>query len=158
MAKTRKKEKSITPTGRTKWRTGVSANPGGRPKGSKSLAARVREATRDGEDLVEFLLRVLNAEEDFEGASVRDRVDAAKILLDRGFGKALDRIAVADVSALPGAVQELSTDKLTKLAQALQGRLRERTVEASAVLLGDTNDDDGYEDGYEEDEDPEEDD
>jgi hypothetical protein len=61
---------------------GVSGNPGGRPKG---FAALVREKTNDGQLLVDFMLRVLNGEE--KGASVSDKVAAAKFLADRGFGK-----------------------------------------------------------------------
>src|SRR3712207_1629766 len=62
---------------------GVSGNPGGRPKG---LAARVRTATGDGEEIVDLMLSVLRDKR----ASNRDRIDAAKWLADRGFGRAVE--------------------------------------------------------------------
>jgi hypothetical protein len=60
---------------------GQSGNPGGRPKG---LVSAIREQTRNGEELVTFMLRVLRGE---AGARLRDRLDAATWLADRGFGK-----------------------------------------------------------------------
>lgn len=77
-----------------RFKPGQSGNPGGRPTG---LAARVREATRDGADIVAFYL------EAFEGklvpvtteSSVKEKALAADVrekaaswLADRGFGKA----------------------------------------------------------------------
>lgn len=60
---------------------GQSGNPGGRPKG---LVSAIREQTRDGEELVTFMLRVFRGE---AGARLRDRLEAATWLADRGFGK-----------------------------------------------------------------------
>jgi Family of unknown function (DUF5681) len=59
---------------------GVSGNPGGRPKG---LVRRIREETGDGEELVDYMLRVFRA----EGESTKTRVEAASWLADRGFGR-----------------------------------------------------------------------
>jgi hypothetical protein len=61
---------------------GVSANPGGRPKG---LALRAREATKDGETIIEFMLRVFNGEE--PGCNTKLRMEAAGWFSDRGWGK-----------------------------------------------------------------------
>ena len=61
---------------------GVSGNPGGRPKG---LASEIRERTKDGEELVGFMLRVFRGE--LPEAKLRDRLDAATWLSDRAFGK-----------------------------------------------------------------------
>src|SRR6185436_19059244 len=61
---------------------GRSGNPGGRPKG---LVRAIRDQTRDGEELVRFMLRVFRGE--LEGAKLRDRLDAATWLADRGFGR-----------------------------------------------------------------------
>ena len=80
-------EKSIeTAKGRGPGRPfvkGQSGNPGGRPRG---LVRAVREQTRDGEELVAFMLTVFRGEND---AKLRDRIDAATWLADRGFGKPL---------------------------------------------------------------------
>lgn len=59
---------------------GNSANPGGRPKG---LAHLVRDHTRDGAELVEFMLRILRSKRQ----PVRVRMEAVAWLADRGFGK-----------------------------------------------------------------------
>jgi Family of unknown function (DUF5681) len=76
------------------WRPGQSPNPGGRPRG---LVALVREQTRDGAELVEFMLRVLRAKRQ----PMRLRMEAAAWLADRGFGKALQQMELSS----PGAEQ-----------------------------------------------------
>jgi hypothetical protein len=61
---------------------GVSGNPGGRPKG---LSRRVRELVGDdGHEIAEFMVSVMTDER----ARNADRIEAAKWLADRGFGKA----------------------------------------------------------------------
>jgi hypothetical protein len=62
------------------FKPGRSGNPGGRPKG---LAAKARAATKDGQALIDFWTKVY---ED-ESASMRDRLEASKLLAERGFGK-----------------------------------------------------------------------
>ena len=69
---------------------GNRANPGGRPKG---LAALVRAETRDGAELVAFMLGVLRAPKQPTAL----RILAAQWLADRGFGKAVQFVE-ADVS------------------------------------------------------------
>ena len=69
----------VVPIGR-RFQPGVSGNPGGRRSG---LAKLVRRSTRNGRELVDFLIAVLRDDE----ASRRDRLEAAKVLLDRGFGR-----------------------------------------------------------------------
>jgi hypothetical protein len=61
---------------------GVSGNPSGRPRG---IVQAVREATADGRELVDFMVQILRGET--PGTRVRDRIDAATWLADRGFGK-----------------------------------------------------------------------
>jgi hypothetical protein len=61
---------------------GQSGNPGGRPKG---LQRRVREEFgNDGDGLVAFLAGVVTDAD----AKTTDRLEAARILLERGWGKA----------------------------------------------------------------------
>ena len=77
---------SATATPRNRAETGrfppgVSGNPGGRPKG---LARRVRELVGDdGQRLAEVFLAVL----DDPASSVRERMEAATWLADRGWGR-----------------------------------------------------------------------
>lgn len=108
-------QKSRT-AGLTPWRKGQSGNPGGRPRG---LASRVREATRDGEDLVEFMLNVLNGK---IKATPRDRIESAKWLADRGFGRSVEVSATLTAQLdSSGAVQGMADDQLEQLARQLSG-------------------------------------
>jgi hypothetical protein len=67
---------------------GQSGNPGGRPKG---LARRVRELVgENGELILEFMVEVLGD----KAARTADRLEAAKWLADRGFGKAVQAVEV----------------------------------------------------------------
>jgi hypothetical protein len=69
---------------------GNSANPGGRHKG---LAALVREQTKDGQELVRFMLGVLRGRK----TPLRLRMEAAAWLADRGFGKALQQVELGTI-------------------------------------------------------------
>src|SRR4051794_11431393 len=60
--------------------SGVSGNPGGRPKG---LVRRIRDETGDGAELVDYMLGVFRDEHQ----PTRTRVEAATWLADRGYGK-----------------------------------------------------------------------
>ena len=75
---------------------GQSGNPGGRPKG---LVSAIREQTRNGEELVTFMLRVFRGEAD--GVRLRDRLDAATWLADRGFGKPTQAMELAGKDGEP---------------------------------------------------------
>jgi hypothetical protein len=67
---------------------GQSGNPGGRPKG---LARQVREIVGDdGAAIAEFLLCVMCDDRE----RTRDRLEAARLLGDRGWGKPIQAIDV----------------------------------------------------------------
>lgn len=79
---------------------GVSGNPGGRPA---RLERQIREATRNGADLVTFLLaalagymltRVPGQPDAYERVKPEHRLEAAQLLLDRGWGRAVQQVAV----------------------------------------------------------------
>jgi hypothetical protein len=74
-------ETAARPHGRP-FLKGVSGNPGGRPRG---FVQTIREATAEGTELVDFMLRVLRGK--VPGVRLRDRLEAATWLADRGFGK-----------------------------------------------------------------------
>ena len=65
------------------FKKGVSGNPGGRPAG---LVRKVREATSDGADIVDYITSVLNDTE----AVHKHRFEAARWLTERGWGRATD--------------------------------------------------------------------
>jgi hypothetical protein len=71
---------------------GVSGHPGGR---KRSLERRVRELVGDdGDKVASFLVAVLNGEElDSQKPKMSDRLEAARILLERGWGKAPIHVA-----------------------------------------------------------------
>ncbi len=54
----------------------------------------IREQTNDGEELVAFMLRVFRGE--LKAARLRDRLDAATWLSDRGFGKPVQAMEHSD--------------------------------------------------------------
>lgn len=65
---------------------GVSGNPGGRPKG---LAERVRALTGEGEEIIRLMLSVLRGEPlNGKRSRLQDRMEAARWLADRGWGRA----------------------------------------------------------------------
>ena len=53
----------------------------------------IREQTCDGDDLVAFVVRVFRGE--VEGVRLRDRLEAATWLADRGFGKPTQGVELA---------------------------------------------------------------
>jgi hypothetical protein len=93
------------PIGR-RFPPGVSGNPGGRPRGVARLA---REATNDGADIVAFFVSILQGRTPPIGGgkssghrpSLKDRIEAARWLADRGFGKAPITVNDNDESERP---------------------------------------------------------
>ena len=75
---------------------GQSGNPAGRPKG---IVRAIREQTRDGDELVAFVVRVFRGE--VEGVKLRDRLEAATWLADRGFGKPTQGVELAGKDGEP---------------------------------------------------------
>lgn len=87
------------------FKPGQSGNPGGRPKG---LSRRVRELVGDdGHEIAEFMFSVMADER----ARNADRIDAAKWLADRGFGRAAITV---DASMTP---EQLLGDYFKKLSR-----------------------------------------
>jgi hypothetical protein len=88
---------------------GQSGNPGGRPKG---LARRVRELVgEDGALIAEFMLGVLTNEKE----RTAYRIEAAKWLGDRGFGRAVQAL---DIDVYPHSldISHMATDDLKTIA------------------------------------------
>lgn len=112
---------------------GTNGNRGGRPKG---LAKRVREALAQREVLpdgtehpdsdeariITFLKDVVLARNG-HGAKMRDRLEAAKLLFDRGHGKPEVKIDLHADNEAPVAfvhVESATDDELEQLDRAVQ--------------------------------------
>jgi hypothetical protein len=106
-----------------RWKPGQSGNPGGRPKG---LERKVRELV-DFDRIVAFLADVALGTGVGAGAKMRDRIEAAKLLCDRGFGKARQTVDIAaDVnsSGLAGIdVTRMDAITLKLLIDAVDGSI-----------------------------------
>jgi hypothetical protein len=121
-------KKPLRNTGRTHFKPGNCANPGGRPKG---LASMIREQTKDGLELVKLNLQIMRGElkytrKDADGnpfevePTIADRQKAIEYLTDRGFGKAID--LKADVTP---------DNELKELAKAFARELVTGTTKAN---------------------------
>jgi hypothetical protein len=68
--------------------------PGNKAGGrTHSLVSLVRAQTKDGKELVDFMLRVLRGQE--EDADLKARMQAAEWLADRGFGRPVQMMDIA---------------------------------------------------------------
>lgn len=80
------------------------------------LARLIRELTHDGTLLAETLVEIVTDGE----TSKRDRIEAAKVLLERGFGKPLETHLQVHASVDDaGAVTALADTELARLADLL---------------------------------------
>ena len=100
------------------WKPGQSGNPGGRPKG---VAKTVREVC-GGSPLI--LAQVLLEIALDPKARDRDRIAAAREILDRGWGKA---VGYADIEG----ADPLGHDEITREIKAIAEQLRAERVAAT---------------------------
>jgi hypothetical protein len=101
---------------------GVSGNPGGRPK---VLVRKIREETRDGEEMVEYVLRVARDESE----TTKARIDAYTWLADRGFGKPTQtevRFSGDGGVTVNELATVLSREELDLMIEDVQERIRKR--------------------------------
>lgn len=119
------------PLGR-RWPRGVSANPGAKPKGGLTLAAKIRKRTQDGDEMIAYLRKVVLG---LEKATARDRIAAAQLLFDRGFGKAIgmDLLISAPIDTANPEHLELAAGVLESIARVTRTALppSQATIEAT---------------------------
>lgn len=99
------------------WKPGQSGNPGGRPSAVPAVAKKILAETRNGEELVEILLKAARGQHTqlCDEKSIRWAISE---LLDRCLGRAPQAIEVSTgASALPlPDMRGLSLDELRRLA------------------------------------------
>jgi hypothetical protein len=96
------------------WLSSTTAKSGYGPV--KGIAQLVREATDGGRLLVETLVQIATGPD----SSDRDKVSASSILLDRGFGRAVETTLSLSVDAGSSeALSQLADAELERLAQTL---------------------------------------
>ena len=94
------------------WKPGQSGNPSGRPKKSPEMKDLERRCRESAEDALRLLLELVNDED----APRRDRLYAAREILDRGFGKPVDRQAVLNLTGPSEGAATLSRQQLEAIA------------------------------------------
>jgi hypothetical protein len=144
-------------TGRTRglrppWRPGQSGNPSGHNVSFWTLAAQIRRASGDGQEIVDFLFAVMRG-----GPIVvpgrraplvprlEHRMQAAVWLADRGWGKARDTIELKDEEdekvsrerrlAIVRAMTEDERAQLRELLERAQARIESQAASAAPAPL-----------------------
>ena len=115
---------------------GVSGNPGGRPKG---LASYVRDMTGDGKDLVDKVLYLLNHPKGRSHQRQRLQLECIQWLADRGYGKAVQGVVNAEMTAKPQDIySDWSTEDLRAVVQegreALLASREAKALEEAKVI------------------------
>jgi hypothetical protein len=101
-----------------RWLPGHSPKPGpGRPTGFAGLARKIRDATGDGQELLEIALEIARDKK----AKHRDRIAAVQLLCDRGWGKPLQSVELHAAISTTGAA--LPTADITALPLERQREL-----------------------------------
>ncbi len=116
--------------GTTKWKPGQSGNPAGRPKGCVGLAGYVREHTHDGKKLVNLLVRIAECETeslDKHKVTLDHRLEAIRILLNRGFGRPVEQVVLGGGAATLTDVimQHFQAKQVEQAAESMQESLKD---------------------------------
>ena len=101
------------PASSTTWAPGKSGNPGGRPR----IIEAVRDIARESTTLAIETLRTIAADTEAPHAA---RVSAATALLDRGWGRPMQGVAMMTVAA-PKGVREMTDAELMVMIQKKTG-------------------------------------
>lgn len=120
------------------WRIQSAASP------AKQLGWKVRKETRAGAEIIEYLLGVMRD----EGESTKARLQASQMLLDRGWGKAVDTIKMLSDTSAAGNDKTVVAAILDKLdpgiLDALQNALASRDATVTMTVQHEPTDEDGF--------------
>jgi hypothetical protein len=112
------------------YKKGQSGNPSGKPKGTRDLAKKILEKTKDGEELVEKLLSLARGE--VRRARPADQLKAIEMLFDRAYGKSVSHTDVTgdvQVGVTYRNMDNFSDDELRELVS-----LRKELVAAGPIV------------------------
>lgn len=129
------------------WRPGQSGNPSGANRKQKGLATLIRRSTKQGKELVDFVLDVARGAPikvsivtlagtviDVERRStIRDRLEAIAWLADRGWGRAKEVIALEEDGARQGPLLVFLGSPGDPLARAAPRRSLPAAAEETVI-------------------------
>jgi hypothetical protein len=101
---------------------GTSGNPSGRPKRSATVTQYISEKTGEGRKIVDELWQMARD----TGVRDRDRIRAMELLLERGFGKSVQPVAIGgEVSVVRelGSFSDLELMELVDIRKKLRGEV-----------------------------------
>ena len=113
------------------WKPGESGNPSGRPRKGPAMKALEERCRESADEALAFLLDTIQDRD----APHNVRLAAAREILDRGYGKPVDRSAVLNLNTGNGQPFTLSNDELERIAagayDAPSGQVLEFTAKNS---------------------------
>ena len=114
----------------TRFEKGTSGNMKGRPRKNPAITEYISEKTDEGRRIIDELWILVRD----PGTRTRDRIKAMEILLDRGFGRAVQQVEIAgevSVTRELGSFTDLELMELVDLRRKL--RDEERVVEGEVT-------------------------
>lgn len=90
-------------------------------KPKRNMAEHIRRKTHNGREIVDFMLNVMRGE-NVKYIKTRDRLEAAKFLADRGWGRAVEQSVHLRLEAgqSPEVLDNLPTSELLNVIKAIQ--------------------------------------
>lgn len=114
-------------------------NPKGRPKGT-SFLSRLRMATNDSQSAIDLIVGYVDGT---IPCSAHDRLEAAKWIVDRTEGKALDRTVSLTATQAEDALRDLTLDEIKTLARLPPLPTNEPTpIEEGELIPSDSQEED----------------